>query len=370
VNRKIKSFQLPLVSTMRNIFLILFIPYIIFGKSPKLSNDDLETSPPKIIRTCCSFGHEVKMFALSFIKFTQITSFDQLGSHQYLGNKAEMNGIIYTQYGGFVDIAHVRDVADWTAFVYNLIKRTQNEKNPHLEIKLAKEGGTKKLLLKIPQEFTDEDAIILAGKIAYDVSVWHEIATWYGNSFIPFISEGYSAFSVEDAYSNLFGAHVGMEAIRSELPYNEAVTAILNKKLSELIPVENIDETAAAMNAVKDIWWTDKAYMPSGKVLLKREFVVYGDSLYPRLLPDKCTVHRKALPIYTKTNSGQDFNDFYDLTIKLNLRFPYKKIFLNNSNSSVGKDDKTITQRDFQTLITYGTSKNRKKYPIDIYQFE
>ncbi|MBK8052723.1 MAG: DUF4056 domain-containing protein [Saprospiraceae bacterium] len=355
---------------MKNIIFFLLLPLSLFGKSPELSDIDLKSAPPKIIRTCCSFGHEVKMFALSFIKFTDITSYDQLGSHKYLGDKAEMNGIIYTQHGGFVDIAHVRDVADWTAYVYNLINKAQKEENPHFELKLGKEGGTKKLILKIPKEFTDDDAIILAGKIAYDISVWHEIATWYGNSFLPFISEGYSAFSVEDAYSNLMGAHVGMEAIRSDLPYNDAVTKILNKKLLQLIPVENMDETAAAMNAVKDIWWTDKAYMPSGKVLLKREFVVYGDSLYPRLLPDMSTLHRKGLPIYTKTAKGQDLNDFYDIKIKLNLRFPYKKIFLNSPDSDDGNKDKTITQRDFQTLISYGTSENRKKYPIDKYQFE
>ena len=357
---------------MKNIVLILFLfnSIVILAKSPDLSDDELMSSLPKIIRSCCSFGHEVKMFALPFIKFTQITSFDQLGSHKYLGNKEEMNGIIYTQHGGFVDIAHVRDVADWTAFVYNLIKKTQKEKNPHLEMKLGKEGGTKKLILKIPQEFTDEDAIKLAGKIAYDISVWHEIATWYGSSYLPLIPEGYSAFSVEDAYSNLTGVHIGMEAIRSDLPYNEAVTKILSNKLLELIPVKNKDETAAAMNAVKEVWWTGEASMPSGKVLLKREFCVYGDSLYPRLLPDMSAFHRKPLPIYTKTDQGQDLNDFYDIRIKLNLKFPYKRIFLNSPDSDDGKGDKTITQRDFQTLISYGTSKNRKKYPIDLYQFE
>lgn len=355
---------------MRSLIIFLFTPFIILAKSPDLSSEDLKSSPPKIIRTCCSFGNELKLAALPFIKFTDITSVDQLGSHHYLGNNTEMNGIIYTQRGGFIDIAHLRDVADWTAFVYKLIKKTQAEVKPYFEMKLGNEGGSKKLILKIPQNFTEEDAIKLAGKIAYDISVWHEIATWYGSSYIPLLKERYSAFSVEDAYSNLTGSHVGMEAIRSNLPYEEAVTKILSEKLQELIPAKSSGETSYAMDKVKDIWWTDKAYLPSGKVLLKREFCVYGDSLYPRLLPEISESHRKALPIYTETNNGQDLNDFYSINIKLSLRFPYRRIFHRESDYFDGKSHRTITQRDFLTLISEGTSKNHKKFPIDEYQFE
>jgi hypothetical protein len=357
---------------MKNLFVIILF-FFSFGadaKSPDLTDEELKSAPPKIIRTCCSFGYEVKLFALPFVKFTDITSYNQLGNHQYLGSEAEMNGIIYTQKGGFIDVAHMRDVADWTAYLYKLIKKSQREKVPYFEMKLGYEGGTKKLKLKIPEGFHDDDAIKLAGKIAYDISVWHEIATWYGNSYLPLIKERYSAFSVEDAYSNLLGAHVGMEAIKSNLPYNDAVTMIITQKLKELIPAKSIKETEMAMNSVKNLWWTDEAYMPSGKVLLKREFVVYGDSLYPRLLPDMFNFKGKGLLIISKTADNQNLDDYYDLKINLNYKFPYKRIFLNPNHESEGSQERTITQRDFQTLINEGTSKNRKKYPVDVYQFE
>lgn len=340
------------------------------AKSPELSDDELKSAPPKIIRTCCSFGYEVKLIGLPFVKFTDITSVDLLGKHQYLGNDAEMNGIVYTQFGGFIDVAHARDIADWTAYLYKLIKKTQREKNLFFEMKLGNEGGNKKLKLRIPENFTDDDAIKLAGKIAYDISVWHEIATWYGNSYLPLIKERYSAFSVEDAYSNLLGAHIGMEAIKSDLPYNDAVTKIINQKLVELKPVKTKEDTENAMNVVKDIWWTDKEYLPSGKVLIKREFRVYADSLYPRLIPSEETIASKGLPIFTQTNSGKELNDFYDFCIKLNLKFPYRRIFADLEQDNHSEDEnRTITQRDFQKMISFGSSKNRKKYPIDQYQF-
>ncbi len=357
---------------MKNLFLLLmfFVPLGVKSKSPELTDDELKSSLPKIIRTCCAFGNELKLIALPFIKFTDITSYDQIGSHRYLGNDSEMNGIIYTKHGGFIDIAHMRDVADWTAFLYKLIKKTQTEKNQFFEMKLGHEGGAKKLVLRLPKNLTDDDAIRLAGKIAYDLSVWHEIATWYGNSYLPLIKERYSAFSVEDAYSNLLGAHVGMEAIRSDLPYNEAVTMSISQKLKELVPARSIEETENAMNSVKNLWWTNEAYIPSGKVLLKREFVVYGDSLYPRLLPDMLNFKGNGLPIISNTALNQNLDDYYDLKINLNYKFPYKRIFLNLNHESEGSPERTITQRDFQTLINEGTSKNRKKYPVDIYQFD
>jgi hypothetical protein len=58
------------------------------------------------------------MVGLPMIKVTQIISLDELGEHRYLGSQDEGNGIIYTATGGFIDIGHVRDQADWTAYLF------------------------------------------------------------------------------------------------------------------------------------------------------------------------------------------------------------------------------------------------------------
>ncbi len=341
---------------------------MVFGKPPEIAAIKLQTPPPKIIRTCCSFGHNLRLFGLTFIRFTDVTSMEKIGHHKYLGDKAEKNGIIYTLRGGFIDVAHARDVADWTAYIYMLIQNTLEEGSPLFEMPLGREGGKKKLVLKLPCDLSDENSVRLAGKIAYDLSVWHEIATWYGNSYIPVVKERYSAFSVEDTYSNLLGSHIGMEAIKSELPYEEAVTLLLHQKLNELKPVNSKDETIEAMTMVKGVWWTDKACMPSGKVLLKREFIVYAENLLPRLVPDLSVEDPASLPMYFTSDSNEDLNLFYEIKIILNHKFRIKKILAHHNKDP--ESPRLITQKDFNTLIDEGNSKNKKKFPIDKYQFD
>ncbi|OWA85706.1 hypothetical protein BV377_29140, partial [Klebsiella pneumoniae] len=43
----------------------------------------------------------------------------------------------------------------------------------------------------------------LAGHLAFEIALWHEIAQWYGFQSVPGFSEEISAFSPEDLYSNL-----------------------------------------------------------------------------------------------------------------------------------------------------------------------
>ena len=207
------------------------------------------------------------------VKITDISSVEKLGKHHYLGAPEEGNGIIYTQKGGFIDIGHLRDIADWTAFLYTKIM--DRSENGLLELKLGKEGGLKTLKLNIPPNFSKNDAATLAGRIAYDLSVWHEIATWFGASTVPLLPERYSSFSIEDAYSNLLGAQLGIEAIKSDLPYEEAMTRLLAQKLQDLNAVSSEHETYEAMEMVRDIWWTRDKKLPSRKVLLYRQLKVY-----------------------------------------------------------------------------------------------
>lgn len=42
---------------------------------------------------------------------TETTSIEEIGTHHYLGNSGEENGIIYSRRGGFIDVAHLRDQA-------------------------------------------------------------------------------------------------------------------------------------------------------------------------------------------------------------------------------------------------------------------
>jgi Protein of unknown function (DUF4056) len=344
---------------MRHLLFGLFIlsTAVAFSKGPILSAKDLESPPPRIIRTCCSFGSDVKVMVIPGLKVTDITSIEQLGTHHYLGAPEEGNGIIYTRKGGFIDIGHLRDIADWTAYLYSKILMSQQ--NGETELKLGHEGGLKTLSLYLPAKLDSLDAAILAGRIAYDLSVWHEIATWFGASTVPLFPERYSSFSIEDAYSNLFGATLGIEALKSELPYEEAMTKLISEILKKLKAVDSETETYAAMEAVRDIWWTRDKKLPSRKVLLQRQLNVYP-IVEPLLVaqPDDghFSTHKLVVPFHTA--DGSLLTELYTLKFKLNLKFPHKKLFPERKT-------RDITQNDFQTLLDYiRQDLERPKYQL------
>ncbi|NBA88172.1 DUF4056 domain-containing protein [Emticicia sp. CRIBPO] len=322
------------------------------SKSPVLDQKNLNTPPPRIIRTCCSFGADVRVSGLPFVRVTDITNPEKMGDHKYLGNKEEENGIIYTRNGGFIDMGHLRDMADWTAYLYNFIKSAPSKQTASL--RLGYEGGSKNLHLNLPENISDEDVITLAGKIAYDLSVWHEISTWFGASYIPMVPERYSSFSVEDAYSNLLGVQLGMKALKSDLPYEEAMTLLVSETLKNLGAVTTDLETYEAMNAVKEIWWSEKAKLPSRNVLLKRQFEVY-DVVSPLVInQDTTQLNAGDFKLYVPklTASGSSINDFYELDIKVNMRFPLKKI-------NIDPEKRKITQHDFPALIRYAEQRSK-----------
>ncbi len=335
--------------------ILLLSTTIIYGNGPILSAKDLKSPPPRIIRTCCSFGSDIKLMILPGVKITDITSVEKLGTHHYLGHAEEGNGIIYTQKGGFVDIGHLRDIADWTAYLY--AKIIMSHENGETELKLGHEGGLKTLSLNIPANLNATDAATIAGRIAYDLSVWHEIATWFGASTIPFFPERYSSFSIEDAYSNLLGARLGIEAIKSDLPYEEAMTQLLTQTLENLNAVSSEEQTYAAMEVVRDVWWTRDKKIPSRKVLLYRQL-----NVYPLVTPMLVSVVEDEqliiLEVPNQISDGKQISDFYTLNFKLNLKFPHKKLFPE-------RNTRNITQKDFQTLIDYiQQDLERPKYQL------
>jgi len=313
--------------------------------APDLSSRLLSAPPHRVIRTCCAFGSDLRLMLIPVLKYTDITSVDQLGPHSYLGNEGEGNGIIYTQRGGFIDMGHLRDQADWTAYLYSRIVLARQTGNQSLH--LGREGGSKQLNLSIPASLSEDDALQLAGRIAYDLSIWHEIATWYGSSTIPFVPERYSSFSIEDPYSNLLGITIGIAAIKSGLPYEEAMTKLIGNTLEILCAVVSQNETYDAMEAVRNLWWSRDKHLPSRDVLIKRQLLVYS-CLEPWRVPgwnqNNMTSYDLVIPEMTK--DGRPLSNFYELDFKLNYKFPLKEIF-------ASKAGRRVTQADFGKLITH-----------------
>lgn len=339
-----------------NLLLIIIFCFIVVSlqaKAPVFPVSQPDPKPHRIIRTCCSFGTEMQLFAIPGVKLTETTSIEKIGPHHYLGDANEENGIIYSRRGGFIDMAHLRDQADWTAYLYTQL--LNNKSKGSLELDLGHEGGEKTLNVSISFNMKNQDLIQLAGKIAYDLSVWHEIATWFGASSIPFVPERYSSFSIEDPYSNLLGVTIGIQALQSELPYEEAVTEIISKTLKKLDAVTNEAETYLAMEAVRDIWWTRDKKLPSSKVLLQRQLQVYS-CLQPWLVPGWIGTNKVPyeLKVPEFTSDGQTLNSFYHLEFKLNYKFPFHKMFPE-------RKDRNITQNDFDRLLAQVAKELTKK---------
>ena len=335
-----------------SVITLILLPILLQAKAPIFPVNQPDPKPHRVIRTCCSFGTEMQLFAIPGVKLTETTSIEKIGPHHYLGDANEENGIIYSRRGGFIDMAHLRDQSDWTAYLYT--QMLDNKRNGNLALILGREGGEKTLNVEF-SHLNNQDMIHLAGKIAYDLSVWHEIATWFGASTIPFVPERYSSFSIEDPYSNLLGVIIGMQALQSELPYEKAVTQIIERSLKDLDAVTNEAETFLAMEAVRNVWWTRDKKLPSSKVLLQRQLQVYP-CLKPWLVPGWIAANQtpSELTIPQQTSNGQALNQFYQLGFKLNYKFPFHKMFPE-------RKERNITQNDFDRLLAQVATEIARK---------
>lgn len=196
---------------------------------------------------------------------------NQLGTHAYgrslPGPTAEMDrGIIYTVYGGFIDIAHVRKAADWT--VYNQVRIRYALENGWQCVMLpSKEGAVFRIRFNYPaawqsldaarlQRTIDELSIRMAQRLAVTQTAWHEIATWFGYSATLY-PEKPSALTYDDMTSHLLGAKVAGLALRDRSrDYNTAVTWYLKQELGRLGPVSP-EQTLRALDMVENKWWAN-----------------------------------------------------------------------------------------------------------------
>ena len=144
------------------------------------------------------------------------TKLSHLGKHSYEFTLNETNGIMYTCKGGFIDIAHVREAADRTAYLqkvaYQNLLRDKNEFSFQVI-----EPSTYRLTLSYPKDWDSyskqkkqavakEVSIDLGQYLAHTSLIWHEIITWYGFASSGVFPDTISAFSPEDPYSDVLGA--------------------------------------------------------------------------------------------------------------------------------------------------------------------
>ena len=261
-----------------------------------LRPQDIPRLPVRVdLRPCCAFGTHLQAsfgpVPIPFFSIGNIVSVDDLGPHKYdsgafsvQGSSAknafssEKNGLVYTCRGGFIDTAHVRDYADWTLFWATTIARLSVT---GATIELPPEGGKRRVTIRpLPHELIEryglrQTAIELAQWIAFQLSVWHEIATAYGWASIDLYPEYVSAFSPEDLYSNLLGIKIGggiltqSDSAATESLYNEDMDLWLQTTLRYLEPV-SVAAGEEAADLVDGVWWDSKARLPNPRLVLRR----------------------------------------------------------------------------------------------------
>lgn len=194
---------------------------------------------------------------------------NQLGKHSYgnppLGGPREgERGVIYTVHGGFIDIAHVRKAADWTAFHQPRIRHAL-EQGWQCILLPSKEGADYRMTFNYPeswksmdparrQKTIDELSIRLAQRLAITQTAWHEIATWFGFSSTIY-PEKPSALTYDDMTSHLLGAKVAGLALQDRThDYNTGVTWHLKQELDRLGAVSP-EQTLKALAMVENKWW-------------------------------------------------------------------------------------------------------------------
>ena len=258
----------------------------------------------KRLRPCCAFGSglRVRLGLLKIPGFSidNIRSPDQIGHHEYDAGQVgkdvfegnERNGLVYTCRGGFIDTAHVRDYADWTLFLATRIGRLL-ETGGVIEMPSG-EGGQRTFVLKpVDAEFVRivgrrNLTASLAVWAGFQLSIWHEIATWYGWASFDVFSERASAFSPEDLYSNLLGAKLAGPIISSgndlsEDLFDRAIDAWLERSLEFLGGVP-ADAGEGVMAAVDQQWWDSNARLPDPNLVLRRNLQI-GARIEPWLVP-------------------------------------------------------------------------------------
>lgn len=275
-------------------------------------------TPPRIpeipvrqkARMCCAFGTGlgVKMgeLVVPFVKVGHVLDLQDLGPHRYDGATAaiddrranafprgEANGLMYTCNAGFIDTAHVRETVDWTAYFISQLDRHLEE---GAEIDLTSEGADRRLVIHpVPAELIerygrDEVIVALAQWVAYQGSVWHEIAQWYGWSLVTMYPETLSGFSPEDPISNAIGVKLlsGIDVeqcLASEKTYNAHVDQLIRKGLAELNPV-SAEVGEQVVQAADQVWWDSAAKLPEN-ALVRRRYLDIDTDLEAWLLPDR-----------------------------------------------------------------------------------
>lgn len=306
-------------------------------------------SQPRL-RICCALGYDL---ALGFgaraapVGVQNVVEASDLGQHRYHPRSLfdEKSGLVYTCRAGLIDIGHLRGAADMVAHLYARLGAVDGA--GRLALDLA--DGALEVTLARP--LSDAERLGVAQRVAYDLTVWHEIVTGSGDRTVPIFSEIFSALSPEDLYSDLVGTRLGAAAIASPLPYDAAMQALLSDFLAR-VQARPLATTRAALDQVEGRWWRAQVAVPRPELLAARN-PAFAPPLLPWQVPSPealgCEAPRALAVSWPELAGAAPLADLYDLT----LTAP--------AGSKLGA--RAYRESDFETLVRQATNRLRTLEP-------
>lgn len=266
-----------------------------------------------ILLSGCHRGDEPRMRFGAFFGSPggmQFPEPNNLGIHGFDTGLNEIIGMVYTCKGGFVDLGHLREAADRTAYLADtayqnlILKKTEFSffviEPSRYWIRLSYPSNWDTCSQQQQVTVAREVSIILGRYLAHSSMIWHEIMTGYGFATAGIFPDTISSFSCEDTYSDLLGIRLGAEALRNrQLDYDAAVTQLLKPTLEEL-DVQPARVAAKAAKLVEGQWYTGGFYF--FVTIKKRNYDIGHDDGYisPVLIPEICSsFEASALPVPT-----------------------------------------------------------------------
>jgi hypothetical protein len=273
-------------------------------------------------RPCCALAADMALHLGSThvpIVIRGVISARGIGRHSYStdGELTENNGLLYTRRGGFIDTAHTRDNADIAAHLALTLRPLLAHGEGSVDLGLKGAARSVHITRAVPERDLARTSDRIAVRIAFYLSIWTELVQYYGLTKFRGAEEIYSSFTVDDPYSNLMGATLGVVALESRVPYDRAMDIALSVALANLGVVSQ-GETRRVLARLAGTWWSPDYAWPASELAIVREYPS-GPLLSPRLAPKDVIAPQGepvVLDIPQRDDEGTPLSEYYRLEIR------------------------------------------------------
>ena len=290
---------------------------------------------------------------------------NKLGRHDYYAWWDEKIGLVYTGKGGFIDLGHLRDSADRTAYCTLTTYEHLLKGDKEFSFSLL-EPSTYIVTIEYPEYWNSladkkkiaQEVAIAAGQyFTYHAMVWHEIITWYGYKYTGIFSEYISAFSWEDVYSDVIGIYIAGSALRQSTDnFDEVMTKLIYDEF-DYLDAKPVSVAKKAEKKIKGKWYNGTIY-PFAKLKKRNLDIGLDGYVTPWLVPGVCS-NKKPLSYPVPTlNIPEQYGFSINVKIKPKIMEEHKLFKAIDPN---GDTKYIVPSRDFPKLMKDITKKEIKR---------